>query len=119
MAEPFDQIGTAIPFGILPGISLHGTALEEEKLPAGDQRTDVEWERQFVFQIRRIDRPARHHESIDGADVLVSHARHVIVGECRIEVMPVAPDAVFHRAPEGCFRPPANAAARCGVMLVE
>jgi hypothetical protein len=42
MAEPFDQIGAAIPFGALLRVGLELAAVQEQEIPAGQEPPDVE-----------------------------------------------------------------------------
>jgi hypothetical protein len=56
MRQPFDQIGTAVPFDALPGIGLIGIVTKEKQFPSGNGEPLVEREGKLVFARRRADR---------------------------------------------------------------
>src|SRR5581483_7531369 len=109
MAETLDEIGAPVPLLGLVGVPFIGARLEEERVPDRERAAPAHRPGQFgrlVFLSHRIEgvevRPYREH-------VTASQLRIPRVRKCRIEMRPVAPDAVVHRVPEVLFAPFANA----------
>ena len=105
MRQPFDQIGTAVPFGALFGIGLIGVVTKEKQFPPSNGGPLVERERKLVFARRRADGLPRHQEGIECPVILIADIGEVVVWECRIKVLAFTIDAGAHRALKRGFRP--------------
>ena len=93
MRQPFDQIGAAIPFSTLRAVRLVGPAPKKQQFPAGDHEPLIERKGKLVFACGRVNRLPCHQVGIKGVVIVVGNVREVVVGEGRIEVLPVAIDA--------------------------
>ncbi len=114
MAEPFGQVGAAIPLGASGRVRLIAAAPEEQELPAFLEDADVEREGN---RARRHHFPGRwpcHHIGIERRHVVVRNLGEMIVWEDGKKVRSIAGDALMHRAGEGLQRPPADAGFRIG-----
>src|SRR4051794_5682535 len=78
--------------------------VEEQKLPACEQRTEIVREPKPVARRLLPDRLARHQERIESRDVFIRELRKMLIGEDRIKVASGKVDALAHRAPEGGLR---------------
>jgi hypothetical protein len=106
--QPFDQIGAAIPFRALRRVRLIGAATKEQQLPAGDDKPLIERKRKLVRAGRRMNGLPCHQVRVERLVIFVGHIGEVIVGKCRIQVLPVAIDSRPHGTTKGGFRPPAD-----------
>jgi hypothetical protein len=91
--QTLHQIGAAIPFGVSGAVRLEASGLEEQELPAGDQRPEVEWKRKIVRRGFGAHRLARHQERVDRGDVVGRHFGEMVVRKRRIEVPAVSAHA--------------------------
>ena len=108
MAEPIDEIGAAIPFGALPRISAVWRVVEIEQVPERDDPALVQREGQRVCRRPLRHQCPRHHKGIERMQVVVRDAHVMGIRKSRVEMTPVARDAVAHRAVECLFRPVAD-----------
>ena len=80
MRQTLDQIGAAIPGFVMRWVRAIRSLPQEQKLPAREQRADVERETEIVRRRRGVDRRPRHEESIERGDVVVGGKREMIDG---------------------------------------
>jgi hypothetical protein len=109
MAETLGEIGAAIPFFALRRVGLIRALLQEQHVPGGHQRADVQREDEIVARRRRLDRLACHQIGIERLVVVVGDQGEMIIGKSRIEMRAVAIGAFAHGALEGLDAPVADA----------
>ena len=93
MRQPLDQIGAAIPFRTLRVVRSIRPAAKKQQFPAGDHKSLIERKGKLIFACGRVNRFPCHQAGIERVVILVGNVREVVVGECGIEVLPVAIDA--------------------------
>src|SRR5262249_50454006 len=101
MAQPFDEISTAIPgrIAIRPGHIDAGAC--ENRVPDRQRPARIEIPRDLVRLVRLFDRGhVLHKESVERLDILVGDLGVRRIGHGGIEVMPVLGDARPHRTIE-------------------
>ena len=108
MAQTFDKIGAAIPFGGFRGVRLEFAALEIERVPDRHSLTNVERERQLVGNDGVANRLHRIEVSANGERVALGHLGVVRIGHRRVEQRAVMPFALAQRAHEQLVAPGAD-----------
>ncbi len=88
--------------------------VQEQQVPARDERAELQREMQPVGQRRGTHRLPRHEVGVERVDVRVLHAREVLVGEGRIEQVAVPCDALAQRPGKGRFGPQPDAGLAIG-----
>ena len=117
MAEAVDEIGAAVHLG-RTSTGRGGIRLRRKK--SAFQPTsgaDVEWEGQAGLLRGLVRRGNRSKVRADGERVVTRHAGEPLIGERGVEVLPVAADALMHRAIELVVRPGADSLFASGVMF--
>src|SRR5580704_5055836 len=105
MAEPFDEIGAAIPCSIAIGARLEWLCLMKHGIPHSHQRPEAERRAQLGRAARGRDRGLSHEVRIDRLQVGLARLGEGRVWERREQMTPVASDSLPHRALEGAIGP--------------
>ena len=98
MAEPFDQVGAAVPRLRLRGIGLELAGVEKERVPGLKAGPDIEREHQARLFRRRARRRDGVQEGADRQHVVAGRFGEPLIGERRIEVAAIPVQPLMHRA---------------------